>query len=235
MFLGLTPIGCQALGRPGRLEGQPVKPGEGMIESQPIRHHIFRMPEPVRLCDGQPSGPDDIATREMEALREARAEATLCPTCQVNSGHQPFRLRPSRQGHGKRTLAYMYTIPVQDGFDDVRNCPHCRENPGKRTCRAWRGLARSVRVLQQEARLTAREVTELTGATGGRQATLYRFLDGSVGYLAPDAPPWQEAGEVTGRALARAFRVLGKRGVPAAAAPGNGATRAPKRCSKKAR
>ena len=39
---------------------------------------------------------------------------------------------------------------------------------------------------------------------------LYRFLDGSVGYPAPDAPWWQEAGEVTGRALDRAFRVLGR-------------------------
>lgn len=53
------------------------------------------------------------------------------------------------------------------------------------------------------------------GATGGRPATLYRFLDGSVGYLAPDAPSWQEADEVTGRAPDRAFRVLGARGVPA--------------------
>ena len=107
----------------------------------------------------------------------------------------------------------MYTIPVQDAFDDVRNCPHCRENPGKRTCRTGRGLGRSVRVLQQEANLTAREVTELMGVTGSQPATLYRFLDGSVGYLAPDAPPWQEGGEVTGRALERVFRVLGKRGV----------------------
>ena len=57
----------------------------------------------------------------------------------------------------------------------------------------------------------------------GLRAPLCRFLDGSVGYLAPDAPSWQEAGEVTGRALDRAFRVLGARGVPAAGAPGNGA------------
>ena len=160
-----------------------------MIESQPIRHHIFRIPEPARRCDGRPSGPDDIASRDLEVLRDARAEATLCPTCQVNSGHQPFRLRPTRQEYGKRTLAYLHTLPVQDGFDDVRNCPHCRENPGDRACRAWRDLARSVRVLQQEASLTAREATELMEATGGRPATLYRFLDGSVGCLAPDAPP----------------------------------------------
>ena len=207
-----------------------------MIESQPIRHHIFRKPEPARLCDGKPSGPDDIATREMEALREARAEATLCPTCQQKSGHQPFSLRPPRTVYGKQSLAYLYTTPVQDRFDDVRNCPHCRENPGKRTCKAWRDLARSVRVLQQEASLTAREVTELMEATGGQQATLYRFLDGSVGYLAPDAPPWQEAGEVTGRALDAGVPRPGEARRPCGGGPReDGATRAPKRCSKKAR
>ena len=89
-------------------------------------------------------------------------------------------------------------------------------------------------MLQQEASLTAREVTELMGVTGSQPATLYRFLDGSVGYLAPDAPSWQEAGEVTGRALGRAFRVLAKRG-GSAAALGNGAERSPKRCSNNAR
>ena len=34
-----------------------------------------------------------------------------------------------------RTLAYLYTIPVQDAFDGIRNCPHCRKDPGDRTCR----------------------------------------------------------------------------------------------------
>ena len=69
-------------------------------------------------------------------------------------------------------------------------------------------------MLRQEATLIAKDVTELMDATGGCPAILYRFLDGSVGYLAPDAPYWQEAGEVTGRALERAFHVLGARGVP---------------------
>ena len=58
---------------------------------------------------------------------------------------------------------------------------------------------------------------------------------GYLAYLAPDAPSWQEAGEVTGRALERAFRVLGKRGVPAAASPGDGAGRSPERCFNNAR
>ena len=183
-----------------------------MIESQPIRHHITRREEPVRICDGQPTGEEDILASDMEALREARAEATLCPACQAKSGYPPFSLRPPRTVHGNQSLAYLYTTPVQDGFDGVRNCPHCRQNPGERTCRAWRDLARSVRVLKQEASLTTGEVTELADATGGQPATLYRFLDGSVGYLAPEAPYWQEAGEVTGKGLRRAMAILEHRG-----------------------
>ena len=66
----------------------------------------------------------------------------------------------------------------------------------------------------EEAIATAAEVTELTDATAGCTAILYKFLDGSVGYLAPDAPYWQEAGEVTGQALERASRILEERGVP---------------------
>ena len=71
-----------------------------MIESQPIRHHIFRIPEPARLCDGRTSGPDDIATREMEALREARAEATLCP--RLPGGLRAPTLQPAALPPGVR-------------------------------------------------------------------------------------------------------------------------------------
>ena len=63
-------------------------------------------------------------------------------------------------------------------------------------------------MLQQEARLTAKEVTELMDVTGGQPATLYRFLDGSVGYLAPEAPAWLEAGEIAGAGLRRAMAIL---------------------------
>ena len=69
-------------------------------------------------------------------------------------------------------------------------------------------LALSVRTLRQEASLAAGEVTELADATGGRPATLYRFLDGSVGYMAPEAPYWQEAGELNGKGLRRAMAIL---------------------------
>ena len=190
---GMTPGACPTLGSPGRLEARSVEPEPRMIEYRPIRHHIFRSPEPTRLCDGQPSSTDDLLTRDIGPLREARAEATLCPTCQLRSGHRAFYLRPLRQVYGKQTLAYLHTLPIQNGFDEVRNCPHCREAPGEPACRAWKNLAKSVRVLQHEASLTARDVTELMHTTDGRPATLYRFVDGSVGYLAPDAPSWLEA------------------------------------------
>ena len=46
------------------------------------------------------------------------------------------------------------------------------------------------------------------GATAGCAVILQEFCDGSVGYFALEAPPWQEAGEVTGRALgSRQFHV----------------------------
>ena len=50
-----------------------------MIEPNPVRHHMTRRHYPVRLCDGQPADDDDIPTTDIDALRDARAEATLCP------------------------------------------------------------------------------------------------------------------------------------------------------------
>ena len=138
-----------------------------MIEAQPVRYHITRREDQARLCDGRTAGEKDIPIGNIEALREARAEATLCPVCQVKSGHQPFRLRLLRRVYGQPSLAYLYTTPVQDRFDKVGNCPHCRQNPGQRTCRAWRELARSVRVLRREASLMDGEVTELLDVTAG--------------------------------------------------------------------
>ena len=185
-----------------------------MIEYKPIIHHITRRDDPVRLCDGQPAAGDDILIGDMKALREARGEAILCPTCQQNSGHQPFSLRPSRQAHGGKTLAYLYALPVQDAFDNIRNCPHCREAPGDRTCRAWEGARKGVRVLNKEARRIARDAEQLPEAAGAGSATLYQFADGSVGYFALEAPPWQEAGEITGEGLERALPILENRGKP---------------------
>ena len=105
-------------------------------------------------------------------------------------------------------------MPVLNDLDNIRNCPHCRQSPGDRNCRAWQEARKGVRSLRQEARRFAREVTELKRATGGCTATIYQFLDGSVGYFAPDAPMWREAGALTGPDLDGALEILQRRGVP---------------------
>ena len=60
-----------------------------MIEPSPVRHHMTRRHDPVRLCDEQPADDDDIPATDIDALRDARAEATLCPVCQQNSTDGP--------------------------------------------------------------------------------------------------------------------------------------------------
>ena len=70
-------------------------------------------------------------------------------------------------------------------------------------------------VLTQEAIRLAKGVDELRDATGGRRATIYQFACGSVAYFAPDAPDFQEAGELKGDALAKAVRILNGSGVQA--------------------
>ena len=74
-------------------------------------------------------------------------------------------------------------------------------------------------VLTQEARRLAKGVDELRDATGGRTANIYQFAGGSVAYFAPDAPDFQEAGELKGDALAKAaakaVRILNGSGVQA--------------------
>ena len=50
-------------------------------------------------------------------------------------------------------------------------------------------------VLHREARRIARDVAEIPEATAGCAAILQEFCDGSVGYLALEAPPWWEAGK----------------------------------------
>ena len=64
-----------------------------MIEPSPVRHHMTRRHDPVRLCDEQPADDDDIPTTDIDALRDARAEATLCPVCQQNSHIHDYSLR----------------------------------------------------------------------------------------------------------------------------------------------
>ena len=129
----------------------------------------------------------------MPALRLPSARfASRTPTS------HDYSLRPDRYHDGRRTLAHLYTVPVQYAFDGIRNCPHCRENPGARTCRGWKEARKSVRVLHREARRIAKDVTDLDGVTGGCIATVYQFADGSVAYFALDAPAWREADEIAG-------------------------------------
>ena len=45
----------------------------------------------------------------------------------------------------------------------------------------------------------AKGVDELRDATGGWTAIIYQFACGSVAYFAPDAPDFQEAGELRGQ------------------------------------
>ena len=69
----------------------------------------------------------------------------------------------------------------------------------------------SVSVLTQEARRLAKGVDELRDATGRRTANIYQFAGGSVAYFAPDAPDFQEAGELKDEGLAAAQGILDER------------------------
>ena len=70
-------------------------------------------------------------------------------------------------------------------------------------------------VLTQEARRFVKGVDELRDATGGRLANIYQFACGSVAYFAPDAPDFQETGELKGDDLVKAVRILNGSGVQA--------------------
>ena len=102
-------------------------------------------------------------------------------------------------------------MSVLAGFDAIRNCSYCRRYTND-DCKAWREARKAVGVLTQEAQRFAKGVDELRDATGGCAANIYQFSCGSVAYFAPDAPDFQEAGELKGDALARGLRVLDDRG-----------------------
>ena len=90
----------------------------------------------------------------------------------------------------------------------IRNCPHCRLDPGDRSCRAREEARKGVAVLHREATRRLRRHAPAAPPRAGCAAILQEFCDGSVGYFALEAPPWQEAGEVNGRALgSRQFHV----------------------------
>ena len=113
----------------------------------------------------------------------------------------PLDIEPELYGMGRHTTAHLYAVPVLAAFDAIRNCSHCRRNTDD-DCKAWREARKAVAVLTQEARRLAKGVDELRDATGGCAATIYQFACGSVAYFAPDAPDFQEAGELVGDELA---------------------------------
>ena len=115
-------------------------------------------------------------------------------------------------GYGRMSTAHLYAVPVLAAFDAIRNCSHCRRNTDD-NCKAWQEARQSVAVLRQEARRFAKGVDELRDAAGGRTPTIYQFACGSVAYFAPDAPDFQEAGELKDDDLAAAQRILDERGV----------------------
>ena len=180
-----------------------------MIHFRPIEHHIEDCAQ-NRLCDGRPASDTDVSSEDWSALREARRDATLCPDCQDQVS--PRDVRSELYGYGKMSTAHLYAVPVLAAFDAIRNCSHCRRNSDD-DCKAWRKAREAVAVLTREARRIVKGVDELRDATGGCAATIYQFGCGSVAYFAPDAPDFQEAGDLKGDDLAKAVRVLDDRGV----------------------
>ena len=181
-----------------------------MIHFSPVEQHIENRAQ-NRLCDGRSASDTDVSSEDWSALREARKDTTLCPDCQDKVN--PRDVRSDLYGYDRMSTAHLYSVPVLAAFDGIRNCSHCRRNTDD-NCKAWQEARGSVAVLTQEARRFAKGVDELRDATGGCAATIYQFGCGSVAYFAPDAPDFQEAGELRGEALARALRVLEISGMP---------------------
>ena len=180
-----------------------------MIHFKPVEHHIHNHAQ-ARLCNGAPVSDADISSEDWLELREARRAATLCQDCRNEVSPRDVHLE--LYGYGRMSTAHLYAVPVLSGFDAVRNCSHCRRETDD-DCVAWRKLRNAVAVLRQECRRYAKGVDELPDATGGRPATIYEFADGSVAYFAPEAPDFREAGELKGKDLAAAQRILDERGI----------------------
>ena len=179
-----------------------------MIHFGPVEQHIQNRARTC-LCDGRPASGTDVSSEDWFALRDARKAATLCPDCQDKVN--PRDVWSDLYGYDRMSTAHLYAVPVLAAFDAIRNCSHCRRSTDD-NCKAWREARKAVAVLTQEARRLAKGVDELRHAAGGWTTNIYQFSDGSVAYFAPDAPDFQEAGELTGDDLAAALRVLDARG-----------------------
>ena len=138
------------------------------IECKPVERHIHSRAQ-ARLCDGAPVGPADVSSEAIFELRDARRAATLCPDCQDEV--HPRDVRSDLYGMGRHSTAHLYSVPVLEGFDAVRNCSHCRRSTDD-DCAAWRKLWKAVVVFRQECRRYKKGVDELLTATGGRMANI---------------------------------------------------------------
>ena len=175
-----------------------------MIHFKPIEHHIRNRAQ-GRLCDGRPASDTDVSSEDWSALRDARKDATLYPDCLDKVYSRD--VRSDLYGYDRMSTAHLYAVPVLAAFDAIRNCSHCRRNTDDDR-KAWREARGEVAVLTQEARRLVKGVDELRHATGGRTANIYEFADGSVAYFAPEAPDFEEAGELKGDALAAAQHIF---------------------------
>ena len=181
-----------------------------LIRFRPVERHIEDRAHAC-LCDGRPASDTDVSSEDWSALRDARKDATHCPDCQDRVN--PRDVRSELYGYGKMSTAYLYAVPVLKGFDAIRNCSHCRRETDD-NCKAWRKARKAVAVLTRETQRITKGVDELRDTTGGCTSSIYQFGCGSVAYFAPDAPDFQEAGELKGDDLAAALRVLDARGAP---------------------
>lgn len=190
-------------------------PGEGwaeggLIHFGAVEQHIAER-NGACLCDGKPASGRDISSEDWMEIREARVAATLCPDCQDKL--HPLDVQPELYGMGRHSSAHLYAVPVLAAFDAIRNCSHCRRRTDD-DCAAWRKARKAVAVLQEQSRRLVRGIDELRHATGGCTATVYEFAGGSVAYFAPEAPDFEEAGELKGADLAQAQRIFDERGIP---------------------
>ena len=185
-----------------------------MIHFPELEQHIAGRSD-HRLCNHEQATDEDIDHTDMAALKEARAAATLCPWCQHESGLHSFNLQSDRYGPPPRSMAHLYSIPALYDFDNVRNCPCCRQNPDGRSCRARINLAKGYQTLEDECRAKAKATgTALEEHTGGPGARIFLLADGSIAFWNHKAPDWKESGQLTGLALQEANQLLLERGTP---------------------
>ena len=150
-----------------------------MIHFKPIEHHIEDRAL-TRLCDGMPASDTDISSEDWFALRDARKETTLCADCQDKVN--PHDVRSDLYGYDRMSTAHLYSVPVLVAFDAIRNCSHCRRDTDANCKAACEGCGRSA---------------GCNGWPAGEHLPVRVRIGGC---FAPDAPDFQEAGELKGDA-----------------------------------